>query len=50
MNPVYASMVEHVDDAVGKLINKLKKLNLYDNTTIIITSDNGGLVGKGEEK
>ena len=50
MNPTYAAMVEHVDDAVGKLIDKLKALNLYDNTIIIFTSDNGGLIGNGKQK
>ncbi len=50
MNPVYAAMVEHVDDAVGKLVSKLKALGLYDNTIIIFTSDNGGLVGRGAKK
>lgn len=49
-NPVYAAMVEHVDDAVGKVINKLKQLGLYDNTIVVFTSDNGGLIGKGPRK
>lgn len=49
-NPVYAAMVEHVDDAVGKIINKLKQLDLYDNTIVVFTSDNGGLIGKGPRK
>lgn len=49
-NPTYAAMVEHMDDAVGKLVKKLKKLNLYDNTIIVFTSDNGGLIGGGIEK
>lgn len=49
-NPVYAAMVEHVDDAVGKIVQKLKETGLYDNTIIVFTSDNGGLIGKGERK
>ena len=44
-NPVYAAMVEHTDDAVGVVINQLKKAGIYDNTIIIFTSDNGGLIG-----
>lgn len=43
-NPTYAAMVEHVDDAVGKVIAQLKSLGLYNNTIIILTSDNGGLI------
>ncbi|MFB9058241.1 sulfatase [Mariniflexile ostreae] len=42
-NPEYASMVYALDENVGRLIDKLKKEGLYDNTTIIFTSDNGGL-------
>ncbi|WP_346880797.1 sulfatase [uncultured Algibacter sp.] len=43
LNPEYASMVYALDDNVGKLINKLKEADLYDNTIIVFTSDNGGL-------
>ncbi|MCC5935908.1 MAG: sulfatase [Lunatimonas sp.] len=43
-NPVYAGLVESVDDAVGIVINQLKTLGLYDNTIIVFTSDNGGVV------
>lgn len=42
-NPEYASMVASLDENMGRLIAKLKKENLYENTTIIFTSDNGGL-------
>jgi arylsulfatase A-like enzyme len=41
-NAVYAAMIETMDDAVGKLINTLDRLNLSDNTIIVFTSDNGG--------
>jgi len=43
VNADYASMVAALDDNVGRLINFLKEMNLYDNTMIIFTSDNGGL-------
>ncbi len=45
-NPVYAAMVEHMDDAVGQVIEKLEQYDLMENTIIVFTSDNGGLVRK----
>ena len=39
----YAAMVESMDAAVGRITDRLKELNLYDNTVICFTSDNGGL-------
>jgi arylsulfatase A-like enzyme len=44
-NPTYAAMLESIDDAVGKVRAKLAELKLADNTVIIFTSDNGGLLG-----
>jgi arylsulfatase A-like enzyme len=40
---VYAGLVEHMDDAVGIVLDKLKALGLEKNTIIIFTSDNGGV-------
>ena len=42
-NPVFAAMIASMDENVGKVINELKRLGLYENTIIIFTSDNGGL-------
>ncbi len=39
----YAAMVEAVDQSIGRLRAKLKHLKLDENTTIILTGDNGGL-------
>lgn len=40
---VYAAMVEAMDQAVGKVMDKLEELGLAENTVIIFMSDNGGL-------
>ncbi len=42
-NAVYAAMVEAMDANAGRLLNKLKELELEDNTIVLFTSDNGGL-------
>jgi arylsulfatase A-like enzyme len=42
-NPVYAAMVESMDDSVGRVVKKLDELGLTKNTLVIFTSDNGGL-------
>lgn len=42
-SPIYAAMVEHVDDMVGDIIAKLEALKLRQRTVVILTSDNGGL-------
>lgn len=42
-NPVYAAMIENMDWNIGRMLDKLKQLNLDDNTLVIFTSDNGGL-------
>ena len=42
-NSEYASMVYAVDENIGNLIKNLKDNELYENSLIIFTSDNGGL-------
>ncbi len=37
----YAAMISYLDEQVGEIISELKKLNIYNNTLIIFTSDNG---------
>ena len=44
-NATYAAMVESMDAAVGRVLAKLDELKLTDNTLVVFTSDNGGLVG-----
>jgi arylsulfatase A-like enzyme len=42
-NPVYAGLVEQMDDAIGMVLDKLEELGLEKNTIVIFTSDNGGV-------
>lgn len=37
----YAAMVSQMDEYVGQIVAYLKEQNLYDNTIIVFTSDNG---------
>ncbi|MCW5964215.1 MAG: sulfatase [Bryobacterales bacterium] len=49
-NPVYASMVESLDDSIGRLRAKLAMLGLEKDTIILVTSDNGGLLYEGKSQ
>jgi len=40
---VYAAMVEAMDQAVGKVLDALDRLELADETIVVFFSDNGGL-------
>jgi arylsulfatase A-like enzyme len=42
-NPVYAGLIEHVDEAIGTVMKTLKDLKLEENTIVVFTSDNGGV-------
>lgn len=52
-NPTYAAMVEHTDLSLGAIIDALEDPNddgntddsIADNTVIVFTADNGGLIG-----
>jgi len=41
----YDGAITYVDSQIGKLLNRLKKHEFYDNTMIIITSDHGEAFG-----
>ena len=43
VNPIYAAMLEHVDDAVGRVLDKLEELDLNKDTILIFYSDNGAV-------
>jgi arylsulfatase A-like enzyme len=38
---VYAAMVDHMDQAVGRIVDALKRTNQYENTLIVYMHDNG---------
>ena len=39
---VYAAMVDRMDQSLGRVLDRLKRLGEYDNTLILFLSDNGG--------
>lgn len=41
-NPVYAAMIESVDESVGRVTQTLDELGIADNTVVVFFSDNGG--------
>ncbi|MFT5469102.1 MAG: arylsulfatase A [Verrucomicrobiales bacterium] len=42
-HPVYAAMIEHCDDMVGRIVDAVEAEGLTEDTMIVFTSDNGGL-------
>lgn len=49
-HPVYAAMVENLDENVGKILTWLEENDLDKNTIVIFTSDHGGLSNDGKNK
>jgi len=45
-NAIYASMIKSMDRSVGKILDKLKELNIEENTLVVFMSDNGGIDGE----
>src|SRR5690606_16194264 len=45
----YAAMISYFDEQVGEIVATLKELDLYDNTLIIFTSDNGPTYNGGTD-
>ncbi|MEY4917964.1 MAG: Arylsulfatase precursor [Verrucomicrobiota bacterium] len=43
-NPIYAGLIDEMDNAVGRVLKKLDTLGLTTNTIVVFTSDNGGVV------
>jgi arylsulfatase A-like enzyme len=42
-NPVYAGMMEQLDQSVGIVLQKIDELGIAENTIVCFTSDNGGV-------
>jgi arylsulfatase A-like enzyme len=50
MNPTrqkYIAFIEHLDAGIGRVLDTLDRLKLTDNTLVIFTSDNGGVLANG---
>ena len=45
-NAIYAGMIEHIDQSLGRIMDKLEELELEENTMVVFFSDNGGLVSR----
>ncbi len=43
VNAVYASMVEKMDQSVGKILDEINALGLKNETLVLLCSDNGGV-------
>ncbi len=42
-NPIYAAVLQSVDEGVGRIMRRLEELRIADRTIIFFMSDNGGL-------
>jgi arylsulfatase A-like enzyme len=49
-NPVYAAMVESLDESVGKVLGAIDRAGTAERTMVIFFSDNGGLLYEGKAK
>jgi arylsulfatase A-like enzyme len=43
-NATYAAMIESLDDGIGRVLTRLETLKILEETIIVFTSDNGGLL------
>lgn len=49
LHEAYASMVEKLDEAVGKLMAALEQKGLADDTLVVFCSDNGGIAAVNQQ-
>lgn len=50
VNPVYASMIEKMDQGIGKILAEVETLGLKENTMVLFCSDNGGITNTSSQK
>jgi arylsulfatase A-like enzyme len=50
INPAYASMIEKMDQSIGKILDEVERLGLKDNTMVLFTSDNGGVFNYSKQR
>lgn len=43
VHAAYASMIEKMDQGIGRILDEVDRLGLRDNTLVLFTSDNGGI-------
>ncbi len=48
-NPVYAGMLETLDEVVGRIVNALDEAGILDNTVIIFAGDNGPYIKSNKQ-
>jgi arylsulfatase A-like enzyme len=48
-NPVYAGMLETLDEVVGRLVEALDQADILDNTVIIFVGDNGPYINSNKQ-
>ena len=47
-NPIYAGLIDEMDNATGRVLRRLDELGLATNTIVVFTSDNGGVSSGGQ--
>lgn len=50
VDAAYASMIEKMDQGVGRILDELDKLGLKGNTLVLFCSDNGGVQGLSSQQ
>jgi len=46
----YCSMMVELDDAIGEMVEQYKSLELWENTLVVVMTDNGGMVNFNPRK